>query len=177
MSRQGSGAEQGRQADQQNLAQRPQPWDKGSLGRKPPCRLPVTKWSSDCPSRHWQGPATRGSSGQQLLFNYLVLTQNTGSQTGSGERIIYSFVEPSSHSRDAHFEPTQWASPGRVLGTQRQRGQSPLERRGGPQLFTETDVQTDQNPRAKISKWLFPWHTSLLEGRASIPLAGMSRFC
>lgn len=100
MSRQGSGAEPGRQADQQNLAQRPQPWDKGSLGRKPPCRLPVTKWSSDCPSRHWQGPATRGSSGQQLLFNYLVLTQNTGSQTGSGERIIYSFVEPSSHSRE-----------------------------------------------------------------------------
>ena len=46
----------------------PQTWDKGSLGRKPSGQLPVTKWSSDCPSRHWQRQPPGAAAGNNCYF-------------------------------------------------------------------------------------------------------------
>lgn len=46
----------------------PQTWDKGSLGRKPSGQLPVTKWSSDCPSRHWQRQPLGAAAGSNCYF-------------------------------------------------------------------------------------------------------------
>lgn len=46
----------------------PQTWDKGSLGRKPSGQLPMTKWSSDCPSRHWQCQPPGEAAGSTCYF-------------------------------------------------------------------------------------------------------------
>lgn len=158
------------------MAKRPQTWDKGSVGRKPPGRLPVTKWSSDCPSRQWQGPATRGSIGQQPLFYYLVLTQNTGSQTASQERIIYSFIEPSSPLESCSFgtcsgEPAL----GWCWGHRDKEETLPW---GGGVVHSFSGRQRCRQIKMHVLRFLRGYfHTSLQVEKTSSSLAGVSRFC